>query len=333
MTLTIAELPFVERPVIELLALDVDRDAPDRDYAGYGYAKLDRVMLVDAKGRQRVLEDALLIAVHSADDGEVQADDVELELDLPEGERKSVTVLASRFLEIWLPKLPAASAIVLVMCNPHRARLAKPPWPVPIHYALGDVESWRDLDDPRTGIRLVAATWCTLGDVTTELARRDKAIDDETKQSLAGIYLMKKLDLKPEDGGMELPVVLPSELSPIDEVLQELAVEDYVVINAKKERWDLTKKGLSRLKNLIDEAEEIYDAMDELEEEQVPAYLAQNRLDPVRTRFLWGWYEGELDDLVQFQEQRGLRPVERMWAFYLMGDDLWRELAKDVEVE
>ena len=331
--LSIAELPFVARPVIELLALDVDRDEPDRDYAGYGHAKLDRVMLVDGRGQQRVVEDVLLVAVHSSDDGEVLADDVELELDLPAGELRSVSVLASRFLEIWLPKLPAAKAIVLVMCNPHRARLVRPSWPVPIHYALGDVESWRDLDDPRTGIRLVAETWCTLGDVTTELARRDKALDDETKQTLAGIYLMKKLDLKPEDGGMELPVVLPSELSPIDEVLQELAVEDYVVINTKKERWDLTKKGLARLKNLIDEAEEIYDAMDELEDEQVPAYLAQNRLDPVRTRFLWGWYEGELDDLVQFQEQRGLRPVERMWAFYLMGDDLWNELAKDVEGE
>jgi hypothetical protein len=329
--LTIAELPFIERPVIELLALDVDRDEPDPDYAGYGFAKIDRVMLVGDAGK-RIVEDALLVAVHSSDDGEVLANDIELELDLPDGELSSVTVLASRFLEVWLPKLPNASAIVLVMCNPHRARLAGPAWPVPIHYALGDVESWQDLDDPRTGIRLVAETWCTLGDVSTELARRpDQAIDDETKQSLAGIYLMKKIDLKPEDGGMELPVVLPSELSPIDEVLQELAVEDYVVINAKKDRWDLTKKGLSRLKNLIDEAEEIYDAMDEIEEEEVPAYLAKNRLDPVRTRFLWGWYEGELDDLVQFQEQRGLRPVEKMWAFYLMGDDFWRELAKDVE--
>lgn len=167
--------------------------------------------------------------------------------------------------------------------------------------------------------------------MTTDLQRRlDKAIDDETKQSLASVYLMKKLDLKPEDGGMELPVVVPSELGPLDEILQEMAVEDLVVINSKKNRWDLTKQGLAKLRTLIEEAEELYDALDEIEEDDVVAYLASQKLDPVRSRFLWGWYEGELDDLVLWQEQRGVKPVERMWAFYLMGDEFWRELAKDV---
>lgn len=333
MALTIAELPFLERPAIELLALDVDRDEPDRDYAGHGWARLDRVTLVDGADRRRVVDDVLLIAVHSADDGEALGTDVELELELPDHELRAVTVLASRFLEIWLPRLPRTAAIVLVMCNPHRAVLAGPAqgWDVPVHYALGDVESWRDLDDPVTGIRLVAETWCTLGDVTTELQRRlDKAIDDETKQSLASIYVMKKLDLTPEDGGMEIPVVVPSELGPLDELLQEMAVEDLVVINAKKNRWDLTKQGLAKLRTLIEEAEELYDDLDEVEEDDVVAFLASRKLDPVRSRFLWGWYEGELDDLVTWQEQRGVKPVERLWAFYLMGDDFWRELAKDV---
>ena len=324
----IAELPFVERPAIKLLALDVDRDAPDQNYAGYGWARLDRVRLVDSRGGHEVVPDALLIAVHSADDGEPLADDVELEFELPAGE--PVTVLVSKFLAVWLPKLPRASAIVLVMCNPHRAKLASHA-AVPIHHALGDVESWRDLDDPSTAIRLVAETWCTLGEVNTELERRpDKIIDDEAKQSLAGIYVMKKLDLKPEDGGLQLPVVLPSELGPLDEMLQELAVQDLVVINAKKARWDLTKKGIARIGELIEEAEQLYDDLEAIEDDQVANYIARHRLDPIRTRFLWGWYEGELDDLVLFQERRGLRPVETMWAFYLMGDDFWSELAKDV---
>ena len=51
---------------------------------------------------------------------------------------------------------------------------------------------------------------------------------------------------------------------------------------------------------------------------------------PEPARFLWGWYDGEFDDLVLFQEQRGASPVERMWAFYLTGDDFWREIAKDI---
>jgi hypothetical protein len=38
LALTIAELPFHERPVLELLNLVGKRDAPDPGYAGYGWA-------------------------------------------------------------------------------------------------------------------------------------------------------------------------------------------------------------------------------------------------------------------------------------------------------
>jgi hypothetical protein len=144
----IAELPFHERPVLELLNLDVHRDAPDRDYAGYGWARVDRIWL-----DKTPISNALVLALHSADDGEVFADDVELELELDPGGR-SVLVLLSRFLEVWLPKLPQDAAIVLAMCNPARATLRGP---VGMHYGLGDVESWLD-DGAR--IRLAAETWC-----------------------------------------------------------------------------------------------------------------------------------------------------------------------------
>lgn len=145
----IAELPFHERPVLELLHLDdPSRAAPDLDYAGFGHARIDRVALGDV-----IVEDALLLAVHSADDGEPLADDVELEFVL--GDR-SVTVLLSAFLDVWLTRLASgARAIVLVMCNPHRATI--PPVGVPLYYAVGDVDSW--LDDGI--VRLVAETWRT----------------------------------------------------------------------------------------------------------------------------------------------------------------------------
>jgi hypothetical protein len=148
----IAELPFAERPVLELLHLeDESRTAPDPDYAGFGHARIDRVELIGAGGR--VVDDALMIAVHSADDGEALPDDVELEFVL--GDR-SVTVLLSAFLDRWLPRLGAASAIVLVMCNPHRATI-RTNARVPVYYALGDVESWLDGGD----VRLVAEAWRT----------------------------------------------------------------------------------------------------------------------------------------------------------------------------
>jgi hypothetical protein len=154
--------------------------------------------------------------------------------------------------------------------------------------------------------------------------------DADQKKSYAQMVLLKKMDLAPEDGGMSFPVVLPPELAPLDELLQDLAVEDLIRINPKKERYELTPQGIEHLGRLIDEAEALVDELDDLETEEAIAELKKRRRDVFRARFLWGWYEGELDDLVAFQEQRGVSPVERMWAFYLVSDDFYRELAKEL---
>lgn len=165
--------------------------------------------------------------------------------------------------------------------------------------------------------------------MTTALERK-APISEDQKQTLVGLWLLKKLDLDPKEGGMEMPVVLPSDLSPLDDTLQQLAVEDYISINAKKGRYELTKKGIAYLGEVIDEAAEMVDELDDLELEEAIAELRARNLDLMRARFLWGWYEGELDDLVLFQERRGVNPVERMWAFYLMSDDFWREIAREL---
>ena len=155
-------------------------------------------------------------------------------------------------------------------------------------------------------------------------------ITDEQKHTFAALYLLKKLDLAPEDGGLELPVVLPSDLSPLDETLQQLAVDGLIVINAKKNRYELTPQGIAYLGSVIDEAEALVDEFDDDEVEDAIRELRARNLDVFRARFLWGWYEGEFDDLVLFQERRGASPVERLWAFYLMSDAFWTELARDL---
>jgi hypothetical protein len=129
----ILDLPFRERPVLELLNLHEDRAAPDRDYAGYGWARVPRVYLVDAH-EVIAVDDALVLALHSADDAEPLENDIELLFD-----DVRVSVLASDFLTKWLPVLPQAKAVVLALCNPHHATLN-----VPVYYATDDVESWRD---------------------------------------------------------------------------------------------------------------------------------------------------------------------------------------------
>jgi hypothetical protein len=322
--LTIADLPFVERPLRELLDLVIDRDGTNRDYAGFGWARGATVWLEAGDRPARRVDNALVIAVHAADDAEPLADDIELEFELPD---RPVAVLASAFLERWLPRLPQGSAIVLAICNRHRAVLRRPvEASVPVHFALGDVLAWRDPEGANEvggGIILSAEDWCILPSMT-------QTITEEQKQTYAGLYLLKKLDLKPADGGVELPVVLPSELSPLDETLQQLAVDDMIAINAKKKRYELTPQGVAYLGAAIDEAEALVDEFDDYEVEDAIAELQSRNLDVFRARFLWGWFEGEFDDLVMFQERRGVSPVERMWAFYLMSDEFWAELAREL---
>ena len=168
----------------------------------------------------------------------------------------------------------------------------------------------------------------------TAIERHSGAVlDEETRNRYIGIWLLKKLDLPPDEGGMLFPVVLPSELSPLDEHLQELAVEDLIEINPKRGRYELTKKGIAYIGQIIDEASDLVDDLEELETDEAIAEIRRRGLDVYRARFLWGWFEGELDDLVTFQERRGVKPVERLWAYYLTDDAFWNELAKDLELD
>jgi hypothetical protein len=150
--LTIAELPFVERPATELLGFVNGRAELDRDYAGYGWARVDRLWLSEPARESRV-DDALVLALHSPDDAAPIAGDIELELELPHG--GSVLVMLSKFLATWLPKLPEAPAYVLALCNPTGATIGAGAG-APLWYAGGDVESWID---PDSRLLLAADSW------------------------------------------------------------------------------------------------------------------------------------------------------------------------------
>lgn len=154
---------------------------------------------------------------------------------------------------------------------------------------------------------------------------RTKRAEDQLRY--AGMYVLKRMDLKAEDGGLVLPAPLPHELEPLDVVVQELAIAGHVEINRRKERWDITKAGFAYIGALIDEAEALIDEFDDQEPAEMLAELKRRRLDPFRARFLWGWYQGEFDDLVLFQQRRGVEPVERSWADYLVSDAFYDNLA------
>lgn len=151
----LADLPFARRPPLELLGLTEDRATVDTTYAGFGWTLVDRLWL-DAGGALTRVDDALVLALHAADDGAALADDVELEFEL--GEVRAIAPL-SAFLARWLPRLPTATTVVLALCNPHHARLPAPAAAAgrPVWYGRGPVDSWLDHAPDHDRLRLVAA--------------------------------------------------------------------------------------------------------------------------------------------------------------------------------
>jgi hypothetical protein len=165
-----------------------------------------------------------------------------------------------------------------------------------------------------------------------DLVTTSHAVTEEQRLAYAGIWLLKKMDLRPEDGGMVVPMHLPPELGPLEDVLRELMVADHVRLNRRKQRYEITETGYAYLGRLIDEAHDLVEEFEHAEVEDVIAALRARRLDVLRARFLWEWYTGELDDLVLFQQRRGISPVEPLWAYYLVGDDFYDTMARDVQV-
>ncbi len=156
-------------------------------------------------------------------------------------------------------------------------------------------------------------------------------VTEEQRLTYAGIYVLKKMDLKPADGGIHMPVVLDSMQHALEETLERLVMSGYLEIDRKAQRYKITKAGFKYIGALIDEAEAIIDEFDEAETVEMVAQLRARNLDPLRARFLWGWYQDEFDDLVQFQSRRGIDPVEPYWANFVTSAEFYENLALDLE--
>ena len=85
---SIAELPFARRSVADLLNLEQERDQVDTEDTRFGWALAGEIWLVSTgapavAATQRV-DGALVLGLHSADDAEPHADDIELEFAVAE---------------------------------------------------------------------------------------------------------------------------------------------------------------------------------------------------------------------------------------------------------
>lgn len=154
----LTDLPLVRKDPLDLLALNAERLAPDREYAGFGWAWVHDLELAAPARPSVVLPRALVVALHSADE-QVDTDDIELEFDLA---GDLVRAPLSRVLAVKLPELPPTEDIVLALCNPAGTIVTTPTSVLGtrLHYAFGDVTSWLDRDEHGgEHVRLSARRW------------------------------------------------------------------------------------------------------------------------------------------------------------------------------
>jgi hypothetical protein len=152
----------------------------------------------------------------------------------------------------------------------------------------------------------------------------------EQREIYAGMFVLKLLDLLPEDGGVELPVDLPHELVPFEDVLDRLAVEGYVEIDRRSGKWVLTDEGIGYLGLLIDEVEGYMEEFDDWAASAMVRELRRRNLDVMRVRYMWGWYTGEFDDPILYQQRRGISPVDEDWASFIVSEPFYADLARDI---
>ncbi len=155
-------------------------------------------------------------------------------------------------------------------------------------------------------------------------------ISEANKRYYATTVLLKRLDLDADEGGIELPVLLPPELAVLEDVLMSMAVEGLIEIDRKRQIYGLTERGIETIGLLIDEIEAVIDEFDDEEVSDVLGILRARNLDVLRIRFLWGWYDGEFDDVISYQRRRGFAEIERDWATFILSDAFYEDLERDL---
>jgi len=135
-------------------------------------------------------------------------------------------------------------------------------------------------------------------------------LDEDTNKKVnleimkyAGMYLLKKIDLPPEEGGHVFEVPLSGLDEHLEPILDDLLFHDLIDIDSVSTRYALTKDGNDYVAKLIDEIEDYIDDYDEYDATTKVNLMKKNNINPLRARFLWGLYDGEFDDFEDWQDE------------------------------
>ena len=155
-------------------------------------------------------------------------------------------------------------------------------------------------------------------------------LTEQQKLTYAGMWLIKKMDIGPKQGGFDVEVPLEGEYKFAEQIIDKLYFDKYIEIDPKKAKYILTERGISYIGRIINEAEDLIETYEDYETYEMVEELEERNLDVFRARFLWGLYDGEFDDIIEFQEKRGFQHIEESWSAFIMSDDFFDNLILDI---
>ncbi len=148
----------------------------------------------------------------------------------------------------------------------------------------------------------------------------------------AGMYVLKLIDLPPKEGGHIFEVPLALEDEHLEPVLDDLLFHGLIDIDTVRTCYVLTQDGRNYVDKLIGEVEAYIDKYQEFEPTTKVNLMRRDNINPLRARFLWGLYDGEFDDLNEWQDNWQINPAERVddWRFVITRKEFYDMLFEHI---
>ena len=163
--------------------------------------------------------------------------------------------------------------------------------------------------------------------------------DEETNKKVnleimkyAGMYILKKIDLPPDEGGHPFEVPLTGLDEHMEPILDDLMFHGLIDIDTVKTQYVLTADGTDYIHKLIDEIEGYINKYQDFEPTTRVNLMKRDRINPLRARFLWGLYDGEFDNFDQWQENWGITAENKIddWRDVITSKPFYDMLFEDI---
>ena len=150
----------------------------------------------------------------------------------------------------------------------------------------------------------------------------------------AGMYILKTMDPEaPENIHHVYEVPLERDDEILEPVLDDLLYRSLVEIDSKNTCYKITGKGMDYIQQLINETESLLEKYAEMEPRTRLAIMRRDGINLLRARFLWGWYDGEFDDLVEFQHiQEWEGDIQTIWQIFIVSKEFYDALFEEINI-